>query len=358
MEFMAAPVSVPLPYRIQDALHNARSEFDPWIASAAASFETKLPIPPSCDMFNSEGFFRLKSHQRSICFAPKSSEPIRNVFCIKGMEPLAPDFRSKLNAMASFRGDRDILNAVEHLILIEDKLPSCLLFNEARAEAVIAGSVQARLSKDCEGLPRLPLPVVCVRLPETIAETAVREIAACASRSLWPKIEMLAATGLGAYVYWYPSLPLRAEHFVADKKLAITIADRWISLAARLLRAGFLPTSALSFGRGQCCEPQNSVVDGGFADLDSVVPIADLPSRQDVFTALEMTIWSITATILHVLGGKRSAVARFDYVSNMVLHIVRERLTRACSNGADPAIMQFFGATETLGAVAQFLDRG
>jgi hypothetical protein len=168
---------------------------------------------------------------------------------------------------------------------------------------------------------------------------------------------LLAATGLGAYVYWYPSLPLRAEDFSTSRKLAISISESWINLAARLLRAGFLPTTAHSLGRGSCCEPQNAVVDGGFVDLSSVVPVADISSRQDVFIALHMAIGQITETILCVLGQDRSRIAPSDYVSQMVRHNVRERLARTCGRGADPRLMQFFGATKTVGAIARFLDQ-
>jgi hypothetical protein len=40
----------------------------------------------------------------------------------------------------------------------------------------------------------------------------------------------------------------------------------------------------------------------------------------------------------------------------MVRFIVRARLARACAKVADPRLMQFFGATETVGSLARFLD--
>jgi hypothetical protein len=259
--------------------------------------------------------------------------------------------------MAAQRAGDSRLNLLEHFILKEDKLPGCLLFSEARAEAAIAAMVQTGMSKDGEGIPHLPFPLVCVRLPEVTAESAVREIAARVLRSLWPKIEMLAATGLGAYVYWYPSLPLRARHFAASRELAIPMSEGWISLAARLLRAGFLPTTAHSLGRGHCCDLQNSVVDGGFADLSSVVPVADVTNRQDVFIALQMTIWRLATTILHVLGKDGIRSVYFDYRGQKMLHVVRERLASAHGTGANVNFLEFFGAAENLDSVARFLDQ-
>jgi hypothetical protein len=356
MEFVTTPALVSLAYRIQDAFQSRRSEFDPWIGEAAAKFEATLPIPQSCALFSADGFFRLKRHQRSFCFAPKGREPIRNVFCIKGMEPFAPDFGAALDKMAANRPAGTELNALEHLIVKEDKLPGCLLFSEACAEASIAVTVHQRLAIDAKPLPRLPLPVLCVRLPETTAQSAVREISARASQCLWPKIEMLAAAGLGAYVYWYPSLPLRAREFHTSRQSVVAMSDGWINLAARLLRAGFLPATAHSLGRGVCCDSRNSVIDGGFADIGSIVPVADVRRPQDVFIAMQITIREIAATILHVLGNDSPSLGSFDYGRQMVRFIVRARLARACAKVADPRLMQFFGATETVGSLARFLD--
>jgi hypothetical protein len=360
MDFIAAPAPIPLDYRVQEVLQRGRSELDPWVESAAASFGTKLPIPPSCDTFSSDGFFRLKWHHRSICFAP-GDRPVRNVLCVKGMEPFAPDFGGLLDKLATHRWTGSGQSLLEHFILEEDKLPGCLLFNEACIEASIAAKVHVRLSSDGEPLPRLPLPLLCGRLPDTALESAVREITARASRSLWPKIEMLAGAGLGAYVYWYPSLPLRAADFQVSRTSAISMSDGWIGLASRLLRAGFLPTTAHSLGRGQCCDPRNSVIDGGFADLGSVIPVEEVRARRDVFIAAQMTIWHIAETILHVLGrplGREgSPVARFDYGAQMVLHIVRARLARACGQTVDPTLIEFFGASETLAGFARLLDQ-
>lgn len=357
MEFIAAPTPFPLAYRVRDALSSGKTEFDPWIESAAASFEAKLPIPPSCRLFDCDGLFRLRGHRRSICFAPKGREPIRNVLCVKGMEPFAPDFGATLDRLAAQHATGRAVNKLEHFILNEDKLPGCLLFSEARVEASTAATVHMRLSNDGGALPRLPLPVLCVRLPETTAESAARAIAARASPCLWHKIEMLAASGLGAYVYWYPSVPLRARDVQGAKEMVVAMSDGWMNLAARLLRAGFLPTTAHSLGRGECCDRQNAVIDGGFADLGSVVPVADVPAQQDVFIALQMTLSRIAATILHVLGRESSRIAEADYIAHMVRHVVRERLARAYGTGTDPILTQFFEATESLVSVVPLLEQ-
>jgi hypothetical protein len=60
MEFISGLPAVPLDYGLQDVLARQGLQFEPWIGAAAASFATKLPIPPSCSTFSSEGYFRLK----------------------------------------------------------------------------------------------------------------------------------------------------------------------------------------------------------------------------------------------------------------------------------------------------------
>jgi hypothetical protein len=361
MDFIAAPAPVPLVYGVRDSLRADPAGFDAWVEAAVGEFETRLPIPPTCDRFRSGGYFRLKKHQRSICFAPEGQQRVGNVFCIKGMEPLAPDFGRGLDQMAAQRRAGSGLSLLEYFIVREDKLPGCLLFDEANAEAAIAATLHGRLAQDGGPLARLPVPVVCVRLPEETARAAVREVVVRSSRALWPKIETLAAVGLGAYVYWYPSVPLRAAEFRPGARAAVAMSEAWIDLAARLLRAGFLPTSAHSLGRGQCCNRQNSVIDGGFVDVSSVIPLEELPTGQDVFTAVQLTIWEISATILKVLGRPLSrdstSIARLDDAAQLVMNVVRERLVRACGDELDPRLRPFLGDPQTVESVARILDQ-
>ena len=359
VNFIAAPAPIALDYGVRDALAAAPSHFDQWVERAVSDFEARLPIPPDCGSFRSGDFFRLKKHQRSVCFSPQGAQRVGNVFCIKGMEPLAPDFARMLDWMASQRRAGSGLSLLEYFIVREDKLPGCLMFDEASAEAGIAAKVHRRLADDGGPLPRLPLPVLCARLADEAAEGAVRKIVARASPSLRPRIEALGAVGLGAYVYWYPSLPLRAAEFRPQASAAISMAEAWIDLAARLLRAGFLPTSAHSLGRGQCCNRQNSVIDGGFVDLGSITPVDELLIGEDLFTAAHLTAWEISATILHVLGhplrGDGTSIAQLDSAAQLVMHLVRERLARACGDALDPRLREFFSARQTVESVAQQL---
>jgi hypothetical protein len=122
MECISGLEAVPLDYGLQDVLARQGLQFEPWVGAAAASFTTKLPIPSSCSIFSSEGYFRLKRHHRSICFAPKTGEPIRSLFCIKGMKPLAPDFDSALDRWAARHMPNSGLNLLETFVLMEDKL--------------------------------------------------------------------------------------------------------------------------------------------------------------------------------------------------------------------------------------------
>lgn len=343
---------VPLSYGLQDAVAKGDFDFEPWVKSAAPALQGALPIPSSCGVFRSDNLFRLPEHSRSVCFATKAT-PIRDVFCVKGMEPFAPDFRSALDKVRGRRSLDGDLNMLDAFILKEDKLPNCLLFDEAHAEASAAAMVHQRLADDGEPLPRLPLPVVLVRLPRQLADFAADEIASRASPSLRRKIGTLAAGGLGAYVYWYPSAPLRASNRRPDVSSAATICDAWIDLAARLLRAGFLPTSAYSRGRGHCCDPRNAVIDGGFADLGSVVPVADVSSEEDVFIALQITINRLAATVQQSLGHETGRAAQFDYVANLITHLVRERLAQACQASGDARLMKFSSAATDLRGVTR-----
>jgi len=219
------------------------------------------------------------------------------------------------------------------------------------------------MPRDFSGLRREPGNTAA--LPQG-AKSPLRRGATCsivarASRNLRSKIDMLAAGGLGAYVYWYPSIPLRVFQSQVGGQLAAVMSKGWLDLAARLLRAGFLPTTAYSIDRGHCCGRRNAVVDGGFADLGSVAPISEISAAADVFIALQMTIWSLADTILFVLGREGFRFGAFDYVTGMVLDFVRTRLMRACGAHIDPRVKQFFSSTENMSTIirlAEIADSG
>ncbi len=356
MDFIPTPPPIGLDRRLSDGLHARPAEFDGWVGEAAERLGARLPVPESCLPFQAAGYFRLKRHRRSVCYAPPGTAPLHNVLCVKGMEPYAPDFASALDRLAARRPANGELSQLDHLILREDKLPGCLLFDEARLEACAAADLQVRLASDGGAIAALPFPVLCARLSDEVRDGVVDQIAARTSRALWPKLESLAAGGMGVYAYWYPSVPLRVQDCPMSRGRVEAAANGWIGLAARMLKAGFLPTAAHSLERGQCCNPQNAVIDGGFVDLGSIRPLDEMRTARDVFIALQMTIWGLTATILHALGQRGPFIGQFDYVASMTLNLVRERLAVACAASADPRLTEFFKASDEIGAIIRLAE--
>lgn len=84
----------------------------------------------------------------------------------------------------------------------------------------------------------------------------------------------------------------------AAPRLAFDIdaaAVSWTDLFARMLVAGFVPTTPIH--TGNCLQSQNVTIDGGFCDVDSLEPIALLPSTRDLASALATSLSELSLTV-------------------------------------------------------------
>ena len=101
------------------------------------------------------------------------------------------------------------------------------------------------------------------------------------------RAEARARTGCGVSVWYYPAAPIRVDDLrvlaAADPRLRAapeageeTIAG-WCRQFARLLHLGFMPFAPWNASRGSCVDAGSACIDGGFADLSTLVPFESIP---------------------------------------------------------------------------------
>ena len=88
-------------------------------------------------------------------------------------------------------------------------------------------------------------------------------------------------------VWYYPTAPIRVDdlRFLAGANPHLRPAPEageetitgWCRLFARLLHLGFMPFAPWNAGRGSCVDAGNACIDGGFADLFTLVPFESIP---------------------------------------------------------------------------------
>ena len=130
--------------------------------------------------------------------------------------------------------------------------------------------------------------------------------------------KQLLAEGLGIYVYYYPAPPVRVRDVdtllagldFRQRLFALMAAcepeqaiRRWTSTFVRILQLGLLPGTLASLHTGVCCQPQNACIDGGFVDMDSLLPFAALADDAAVQAALQFSTESLLDSVGTLLVG-------------------------------------------------------
>ncbi len=256
--------------------------------------------------------YRMKGHNRSVCFALTGDKPSSDVIVFKGSEPLLPDFDDYLRWMTGTQFGAWPRPLAEHFPLFEGKAPGTLLLGEAMAEATTAADVQARHLAHYGTLMRMPVPLLVWKLgPEESALTIAR-LERHVSAMAFERLGAHLREGIGIFAYYYPGPPVRAHAvgrsahmwpapaaLAAPANLLERAVPGWVTIGARLLWLGLLPTTPLSWRLGDIFDPNNVCLDGGVCDVGSIHPIT--PETGDGF---------FVRSIVMSMGGLRMAIAR------------------------------------------------
>ncbi|WP_158501832.1 AMP-binding protein [Vitiosangium sp. GDMCC 1.1324] len=315
------------------ALWRYLREAQPWVAEELERMKRDIPVPPTNGTFDTEGFFRPQGHFRSFY----RRGPGESVLAIKGAEVRCDDQLGFLQLLQQRLFERfakhSVTNTLEYFLIQERKVPGALTLPEALNEAQHAAEVQSRFLEEFHEPGGVPLPLLVVRWSEDVVARFRARLLPLLSGFTLTIAQGELRDGLACYVYWFPKAPFpRVSHFAgslaqesqrtgsggfANTRLVYAtlkhnldpeaVVDSWVKLAARLLLLGYFPSDIQHFKNGQCIEPQNVLLNGTFADLDSVIPM-----RQ--------------------LGSDREFYASFLAMLNLLAHTVRVFLT-AESNG-------------------------
>jgi hypothetical protein len=323
----------------------ARTE--PAIGPIADRLRRELPVQRAWGFGESGAYVRPDRHVRSMYLQlarVPGAASAGGCLAIKGTEAVADNFgamierlRGMWNLCAAQVGspaksvfmDGSMLSALERFPVIEGKPPGVHPAWDAVEEADWARELQAAHLARYGALARAPVPLFVFRFPDAVGERVLAQLAPELSPKTARIVETEIRAGLGAYVYHYPSLPLRVLHLQVpdatsgatwrarmDALRAVTDPERaiegWLELTARTLALGYVATDPANLSRGYCLHAQNLVLDGGFVDVNSLRAMTTFRSEGELQFAIMRTIQVLAQeAVTYFLVGSDARVADF-----------------------------------------------
>ncbi len=189
-----------------------------------------------------------------------------------------------------------------HLPLVAGIPPGAVPLDECNQAQRLAAALHERHLTLYGELAQAPVPLVVHRFS---AEDTARYIETLRWRlplQAFERAEARARTGCGVSVWYYPAAPIRVDDLrvlaAADPRLRAapeageeTIAG-WCRQFARLLHLGFMPFAPWNASRGSCVDAGSACIDGGFADLSTLVPFESIPDDRWFRRSLDSRISS------------------------------------------------------------------
>jgi hypothetical protein len=340
-----------------------------WLPAAIRGTRARFPVASTCSSFEYGEFLRPVGHFRAFYKLGHDN----GALAFKGTEIFAKD----LNSFLQRERDQHVplgRSSLEAFPLVEQKIPWAVLVQEALGEAHSAADFQTAHIEGYGTFARAPIPLLVVEWDH--------EILSQFSTTLLPKLSVRAAQtvtnllrgGLASYVYHYPNPPLRVSHVdaslpsvnaigyleraaaLSERTDCAVVVARWISLVVRALALGYLPCTLSHEEIGQAVDPKNSVIDGGFVDLDSFQRIESVSTERELFETLILMMTALSDSVETLLVGDRVAESRFaqTLVGHFLHGEIRRLILEEMKTGAsfDPRIVTFFdGEYVSLGRI-------
>ncbi|MBM7119162.1 AMP-binding protein [Archangium primigenium] len=291
------------------ALWRHLEEREPWLAELLEGLRRELPVPPTNGTFDTGEHFRPAGHFRAFY----QRGPGEGVLAFKGGEVRCEDQAGFLELLRQRLFERQarysVTNTLEYFLLQERKVPGALTLPEALTEARRAAELQGRFLEEYGAPGELPVPLLVVRWSEEVVARFRGRLLPLLSGFTLGIAEGELRDGLACYVYWFPQAPFpRVSHFAGtlaqesqrtgtggftNTRLihatlkhnldAGAVVDSWVRLTARFLWLGYFPSDIQHFKNGQCIEPQNVLLNGAFADVDSVLPMHQVTTDREFY---------------------------------------------------------------------------
>jgi hypothetical protein len=341
----------------------------PGLAAVADGLRSRVPIPRRRAPFRDPPFVRFAGHGRSSCVA--LGDPSTGGHLVfKGAEPTCDDYEAWLDEQAAHRlriearqqthfgsdgGVEAEMSILDKWAVLEGKVPGAYTLTEALGEASTAARLQSAFVAAYGELARAPLPLLACRWEDERTARVRAELGRRLSPAALAIAERGLERGLGLYVYHYPGPPVRLAHLPLAHAEGIGLGSRlrelgeildwretaegWMDLAARMMRLGFLPKSPASLLSGDCLQFQNAVLDGGLADLDSVVHVDAVKSERELRDVLRRSLLELQKSILTLLLGAPAQQAGFlRRFPDVTACLWNELMSRLAKPGAHPRI--------------------
>jgi len=304
-------------------LHAALAGILPDLDKRLAVLRLNVPCAHGINPFQSGEYQRPYRHLRAFY-----QDTGAGVLAHKGTEVYAHDRDQHLAVLSQFRIDypvrgKSLFSAAEHFALVEQKIPLVISAFEAVEDAKAACMLQQAHLKRFGSLACIPTPLLVLAWPASARDSHLAALRNLLSDRAMRIVETSSADGLAAIIYHYPSLPLRVAHLPVElmksgnapwlqRLSSLTagygqtpeqVVDRWIDLVARMLALGFLPGRTEHIGIGHCLEMQNAVIDGGFVDLGSIIPMAEVKTDAAFMEMLMAAFADLSKTVRHFMLG-------------------------------------------------------
>jgi hypothetical protein len=371
-------------------VHEALAASEPGLAPIYGVLQRELPAQRMWTFGSHGAVTRPDRHVRAfyVELGKLASVPGgRGCLAIKGTEPIAENFAQVPRRMAEMwnvfswtigTGSRQILedwtllNQLERFPICEGKPPAVHPLEDAQDEASSALELQTAYLRRFGKLARIPTPLFVYHLPDAVRARALAVLRPHVSDKTLALIDSQIGPGLGAYIYHYPTLPLRVMHlrgdvgpelsFEARHKNLAALSDParavagWVRLTAEILALGWVPTDTSNFGRGYCMMAQNLVVDGGIVDVNSVRAVSTFRTPGQLEFAVRHTVRELAESICWYLVGTEAGSARFQRNFMDAYALVWEGLRKELVELSPPAeIAAIFSGSDVYQALERSL---
>ena len=199
------------------------------------------------------------------------------------------------------------------------------------------------------------MPLLVVQWPPQVRDALLETLQPFLVPTSFANLLRVTEPGLGALVYYYPSLPLRASHAAPDKvadllvpdaaypeRMGASLAERleklreraepsetidsWIGLLADMLVLGYFPFD--TYYMGHCLQIQNLCIDGGCVDTDSIVPMSGVQDERYFIELFLQTTLALASSISAYLRGTWSENHAHHVIVASVWEELQRRLAR------------------------------
>lgn len=344
------------------AVYDRLLENEPAVAGAMEGLREEVPIARTCVSFAEGPYSRPFEHRRCFYYSFDSGGTLG----FKGTEPLADDFPEEVRHIESMRV-AFVHSALNHFVATEHKVSLGVSVDEALNQAEITARFQADFLQRFGRLARVPVPLLVTKWPPRVREALVETLKPFLAETSFANLLRVTEAGLGALVYYYPSLPLRASaaarETVADllmpeaaypQRMGNSFAQRleklreraepwetidgWIGLLADMLLLGYFPFD--TYYMGHCLQLQNLCIDGGCVDTDSLVPMSSIHDDGYFYELLLQGTLALAQSISMYLRGTGSENQANQVIVASVWEELHRRLREelAAGESCDPRL--------------------